>query len=344
MIASNVPARLGDDRKPARVVGTSTMHAIFTTSEYQSFALEDHQSMLSDDLRLDRLNRALACTIRPGDVVVDLGTGTGILAFLAYRHGAGKVIAIDESEVIDMARQVKRLNFPRAPIHFKKLDALRSTLPGTKADVIVCELIGYFGIGEDLLQVVPTVRDALLKPGGKVVPSRLELWVSPVESPEFYEHVSFWSRPVGGIDFSPFQRLAYNSAYRVQGGGVRLLGDPVQLIARDLLSSRPSMVRASCRLPIRRSGSLHGFVGFFRANLAEDIELTNDPRDPATHWGQVFLPVGPGIPVRRDDTVDLRFRESKAENETRWSWSGAVRSAKARQKIWKFRRFAAGTE
>ena len=50
--------------------------------------LDYHKWMLQDEARMDALKRMVKALVRPGDVVADLGTGTGILAVLARRAGA----------------------------------------------------------------------------------------------------------------------------------------------------------------------------------------------------------------------------------------------------------------
>src|SRR5687768_18330237 len=60
--------------------------------------------MLLDAARVEGFARAIAQVVRPGDVVLDVGTGTGILAILAAKAGARRVYAIDRSGVVELAR------------------------------------------------------------------------------------------------------------------------------------------------------------------------------------------------------------------------------------------------
>ena len=54
--------------------------------------------------------RRCAQTIKPGSVVVDMGTGTGIFALLACRLGARRVYAIEPDDAIQVAKEIAAAN------------------------------------------------------------------------------------------------------------------------------------------------------------------------------------------------------------------------------------------
>src|SRR6185503_9679007 len=70
--------------------------------------LEKHRAMLADRVRVDAYASAIRAVVKPGDLVLDLGTGTGILAFLACEAGARHVFAIDKTHKADMASLLAR--------------------------------------------------------------------------------------------------------------------------------------------------------------------------------------------------------------------------------------------
>lgn len=73
--------------------------------------------------------------MRPGDVVLDLGCGTGILGLLACRAGAARVYAVDEGKVIAIAKALARANGVADRITFIEGHSTRISLsePATAA-------------------------------------------------------------------------------------------------------------------------------------------------------------------------------------------------------------------
>jgi len=79
---------------------------------------EKHRILLQDQGTQNLYRRAIRESVKPGDTVLDLGTGTGIHAFFASQAGAGKVFAIEVDDVIHLARKLARHNGYSEKIHF----------------------------------------------------------------------------------------------------------------------------------------------------------------------------------------------------------------------------------
>ena len=59
--------------------------------------LEVHRTMICDRVRTEGFRRAIDAVVRPGDVVLDVGAGSGILSMFAARAGAARVYAIERT-------------------------------------------------------------------------------------------------------------------------------------------------------------------------------------------------------------------------------------------------------
>src|SRR5437870_11229737 len=77
------------------------------------YSVADYGIMIADRVRMEAYMQALRSAVRPGGVVVDIGTGTGIFALLACRFGARRVYAIEPNDAIQVAREIARANGDR---------------------------------------------------------------------------------------------------------------------------------------------------------------------------------------------------------------------------------------
>src|SRR5258708_20713975 len=69
-----------------------------------------HLGLLNDVDRMQAYRQAILKTVRPGDTVLDIGTGTGIMALFSCQAGAKRVYAVDKSDIISVAREMAHAN------------------------------------------------------------------------------------------------------------------------------------------------------------------------------------------------------------------------------------------
>ena len=79
--------------------------------------LDQHERMLSDQLRVDTYYRAISKQVKKGDVVADLGTGTGILSFFAAAQDPRK-------DLCDRSLQHHRDGEDRRPAQRYQIDRI----------------------------------------------------------------------------------------------------------------------------------------------------------------------------------------------------------------------------
>ena len=262
-----------------------------------SLELDEHRQYLEDEMRLTAFAQAISSTVRPGDVVVDLGCGTGILGLLACRAGAARVYAIDAGGMAEIARVIAAANGLADRIAIISGHSQQVSLP-ERADVVVCDQIGHFGFEAGLLQFFEDARRRFLKPDGRFLPLRLRLSIAPVEIPALSREMSFWGTRPSGFDMSPAQEIAWNSGHPWRVEPEHLLA-PGCVVASLTPGQDNSYFSFSTDIAVDRPGTLHGIAGWFTANLNETTTLTNAPGDPARIARRNAV-----LPVRRELTVE----------------------------------------
>lgn len=279
--------------------------------------LSYHHSMLADAARVDAFTRAIAATVQPGDVVVEIGTGTGVLAAAAVHAGARRVYAIERGPVIRLARLLRDANGLEHHVELVHGDSTAVELP-ERGDVLVTETLWNFGLGEGIGGAVLDARERLLAPGARIIPAALELLVAPVEHAEAHARVEFWSTTVGGLDLAAARPFAANNHHRAIVGEADLLCEPCTLARLDLHTIQDGEAGGTVTARVTRPGTVHGVAGWFRARLSPGVVLSNGPPLATPNWSHAFFPLEEPLAVRAGD--ELRVFLRSAGNGSTWAW------------------------
>lgn len=281
--------------------------------------LNHHRRMLADRERMEAYEAAISEAVRPGMRVLDLGTGTGVLAMWAARAGA-EVVAVEPHAVIEVAKRVAADNGLAERITFIRADSQELTLDAP-VDLVVTECMGNFFVTDEMQ---PVLRDLPrhLKPGGKTLPQAISLHVAGATLPMWRE-LAFWEEPVGGFDFTGALDFARQSAYVVGTEPELLVTEPAPVARFDLVAS-PDTFTLEARLPVLHRRTLHAVIGWFDAELTPDVTLSTRP-GTRTHWGQTAFSV-PATSVEPGDTVEIAIDlKMDADLKSRWAWRGVIR-------------------
>jgi histone-arginine methyltransferase CARM1 len=134
--------------------------------------LAHQQNMLQDSVRTGTYRKAVMdnAVDFQGKVVMDVGTGSGILAMFAARAGARKVYAVEASDMAHCARKL---------IAHNGLSDIITVLHGKveeievkeKVDVIISEPMGFLLVHERMLESFVAARKLFMKPEGRMFPA-----------------------------------------------------------------------------------------------------------------------------------------------------------------------------
>lgn len=282
-----------------------------------STVLDYHLSMLHDTARMDAFRRAIDATVRPGDVVVDIGCGSGVLSFMACEAGAAKVYAIEGGPVIDVARELAVDNGFEDRIEFLGGWSVDVGLP-EPADVLLSETIGNAGLDEGIVAWTFDARQRLLRPGATLVPRRLRVWVAAVESFDDHALVADW-RDVGlPYDYAAAHRRAARTLLFADFAPGQLLGQPELAADVDLNAAPNTTVSAAGELRVDRRGTLHGLACWFDSLLSPGVTIDNLPPRSESSWSHGFLPLADPVPVTAGDR--FRWQLSVSADGEQWTW------------------------
>ncbi|KAI3771605.1 hypothetical protein L6452_02771 [Arctium lappa] len=318
-----------------------------------TYAFLYHQKeMLSDRVRMDAYYNSVFKNKHHfiGKIVLDVGTGSGILAIWSAQAGAKKVYAVEATRMAEHARELVKANNLEDVVDVIEGSIEDITLP-EKVDVIISEWMGYFLLRESMFDSVICARDRWLKPDGVMYPSHARMWLAPIRSgladhkmSDYEGSMDDWhgflkeTKAYYGVDMSvltkPFseeqkkyylQTSLWNSLHPNQVVGTSAILKEIdcsKVTVEDILKVEASLSSSVTKEDTR----LCGFGGWFdvhfkgsEENPAEcEVELTTAPsQDDGTHWGQQVFLLHPPVRVSEGDEILVNFSMTRAEDNHR---------------------------
>ncbi len=291
--------------------------------------LHTQERMLADQPRMSFYHEAIERHIQEGDRVIDLGTGTGILAAFASRRGAEKVYAVDHSNIIEHAKQLAAENGIEN-VDFEDVHSSKLYLD-EPVDVIVHEQMGDYLFDEAMMVNVCDLRDRLLKPGGLILPSQFELFCEPMTLHDERRVPYIWElNDVYGFDFSSMERsrpqdLEYYRLVSCDLAVVKhFVSEPAPIMKVDLHTVTESKLplRVKFTRKVTQAGILDGLVIYMKAKVDDDLVLSSSPLDPgrAPHWGYRILRLDQSY-VEVGTELEVTLTADDWSDPDTWEWN-----------------------
>lgn len=275
---------------------------------YRKIVPRWHFEMLNDHERNSAFERALAKAVTNSSVVLDIGSGSGLLAMMAARAGASETISCEMiTSIAELAREtVARNDYTgRVTILNKKSTELRVGVDLKKrANLLVTETVDCGLLGEGIISSIAHARENLLTQDARIIPRSASIIAMLVEG----ERLRNLNRAdtAAGFDVSPINRYVTAGYFPVRLGAfdhVRLT-EPFEVFHFDFTSEIITPTIEKILVPVKRDGTCHAVVFWFDMRLDEEIFLSNYPGS-TTHWEQALQCMEKVVPVRVGETLTM---------------------------------------
>jgi len=293
-----------------------------------NYGILDHETLITDRVRIDAYAQALRERVKPGAVVLDIGSGTGIMALLACKFGARKVYAIEPNVIIHLARKIADDNGCADRIEFIQNMSTKITLP-ERADVIVSDLRGVLPWFELHIPSITDARKRFLSTGGTLIPLRDLVWAAVVEAPELS---NVYKLP-DGLKMGAFQWIANNVWRKVRVTPQQLLTEPLCWATIDYSTIMNPDICAELSWTTEREGTGNGFVVWFDAVLTEGTGFSNTPGAPELFYAHAFFPWPKPVALTAGDSVLIELNANLIGDEYIWRWNTNVLNQSRHERI-----------
>lgn len=272
-----------------------------------------HIPMLAHDARNRAYEAAIKARVSPGDIVLDVGTGSGLLAMMAVRAGAKHVYACELNPVLAAtAREIiDRNGFDNKITVIEKHSSqivIGEDMP-VRADVMVTEIFDNGLVGEGALPTIAHAWQALLKPNAEVIPQRAVLKACLISSPHFQSYHTV--NEVCGFDLSPIAALAHPLSYKdinydfKTSGTDTALSKPLTLFEWGFSQTPVQSFSVQLSVDALKNGNANAVRLWFDLHLGENIVFSTQNPHPQDHWRQVCQIIRAPLDVKKNSAVTL---------------------------------------
>ena len=242
---------------------------------------------LSDNKRVNAFGKAIKETVTEGDVVLDVGTGTGILALQAVKHGAKKVSAVELDEYLsNRVREIARRNKVGSKIEVINRDILDIDSIAERIDVVLMEMLTTGLIEEAQIPAYNhLVENGIITSSTKIIPASYETYAVPLEY-DFREY---------GFDMP-------RAKHTTGEGLIRKLSDKKHVSTVDFDGERKNpCVKKSIEYLMKHDGNFNAIGLTSVARLSNGVSLGEST------WinNSVVVPIDRNLDVRQGDKVRL---------------------------------------
>jgi protein arginine N-methyltransferase 1 len=296
-------------------------------NSYSTFYI--HEEMIKDKIRTGSYKKAIENNkiIFKDKIVLDIGSGTGILSIFAAKAGAKHVYGIEYADIADYSKEIIKQNNLSDKITIIQSKVEEAILPVDKVDIIISEWMGYFLLYESMLDTLLFARDKWLKKDGYLLPDKAQIYLAGIQDSLYkYNKIDSWDN-VYGFNFSVLKNPALAEPIIDNFPNNNIISNSCKIFDIDLYTVKVEDLDFSAGYEIifNKDDTFNGFVTWFDVEfdkLPNKIKLSTSPYEPSTHWKQVMFYSKNDIEVKKNeklkgsicvikDKMNFRFINSK---------------------------------
>ncbi|MGH6893909.1 MAG: tetratricopeptide repeat protein, partial [Dongiaceae bacterium] len=172
-----------------------------------------------------------------------------------------------------------------------------------RADVFVSELINIGMLSPNMLPVLQHAREALLKPGARIIPAGAIVYGALIEAPQLARINPV--RQISGFDLTPLDKLRSPGYAQIDLAAdvVRQVSQPFKAFEFDF---RQNMAERDARLLqviATSAGIAHGIAFWFDLVMDDEIVYSSASTTRTNHWKQAAEFFPQPIAVRPGDRL-----------------------------------------
>ena len=285
--------------------------------------------LINDPRRTQAFRDALAAVIQPGCTVLEIGTGSGILAILAAQAGAGRVMTCEHQPLMaKIANDTVRDNRLEDTITVIAKGAdqliLGEDLP-EPADVLICDVFTGALLEAGGLGLMARAAESLVKPNGHLVPYKGSI-AGCLVGGEALEALCR-CRANGNFDLGRFNLFAPTKLQlhpdQLDKLEYQIYSEPLECFEFKMGESDVSQSeQRSNEVEITKSGNVTGLLQWTNVELTHSVRLHAAPGE-SIRWPR-FLHVFPEpVQVRSGQALRLNLRHDGRQFSV-WPSPGAL--------------------
>ena len=265
-----------------------------------------HFEMLNDEQRNVAFENALTNAITPDTVVLDIGSGTGLLAMLAARAGAKQTFTCEMVPALaELARETVARNGLAdriVTLDQRSTSVVIGNRMMRKANLLVTETVDCGLLGEGIVASIAHARDNLLTEDAQIVPCAATVYAMVVESSRLRNLNS--AETAAGFDVSLINQYATAHYFpvRLAAFDYTPLTEPFEVFHFDFANGAIIPDRKILSVSASRDGVGHCIVFWFDMQLDSEISISNGPGS-TTHWEQALQCLDKEVAVRAGETI-----------------------------------------